>query len=59
MKCVVCLLSGRPTAEVRDAEFIVNGFSICYDEDDEAHWNAAAMSGGEYHLLVMEARRIG
>lgn len=53
IKCVACLLSGRKNP--LEAEYVVNGYSVCFDPDDESHWNAAA-NARNYHDLVMDAR---
>ena len=34
IKCVACLLSGRKNP--LEAEYVVNGYSVCFDPDDES-----------------------
>lgn len=54
MDCVVCLLSG--SQDKLPAKFVVNGYSVC-DDVDEEHWNVVA-SATSYHDVVMGSRAL-
>lgn len=54
MGCVVCLLSGAK--EKLPAKFVVNGYSVC-DDVDEEHWHVAA-NASNYHDVVIASRAL-